>query len=484
MKKLQKGLILLCFPILLSVSCSSNKIPDENGDDSSLQFDSPSENDSKNDELLEENEELESEPNENDIEDSEPSENDENSEPEDIEEPLVLDFFPDEDEVILIMDELPEEDSLEEQIDDYDEPEPVLEEPSAENSVFFTSELSKKDSLSQNNDRVTATDDIKTSGDITETTYINKIEDNKDLQAASFIEPLIEVSKTNTIEDVEEYEDIIVPSRKISLKEGEYIDITYPGIEWKFYGLTDNSSDIEFVDLKQNSTNTKITLLAKKAGNKILHFYKIDFLTDSYIDDFIEVEILASEKKENNEKMDVHKEVPKYSQVKSGIEKVKKENKPENEAISEEKKTEDKIIESDGNIKSEVIPQNTSNKEIEKITESSVTDNKKEEKKESSEVKQTFNAEDILKDAKKFYNSKNYKEALSKITEYLSISTDKRDEALYLEGQLYETQSNIRNIKSAINAYNTLINNYPASKFWNDANKRIIYLKRFYMEGR
>ena len=67
---------------------------------------------------------------------------------------------------------------------------------------------------------------------------------------------------------------------------------------------------------------------------------------------------------------------------------------------------------------------------------------------------------------------------------FLELSVEKRDEALFLQGQLYESQSNVKNIKKALESYNSIIANYPSSKVWEDANKRIIYLNRFYLKGR
>ena len=82
------------------------------------------------------------------------------------------------------------------------------------------------------------------------------------------------------------------------------------------------------------------------------------------------------------------------------------------------------------------------------------------------------------------YNEKEYKASLSKLNQFFELSTDNRDEALYLKGQILEEKSEVRDIKGAIDAYSTLTKNYPASKFWDSANKRIIYLKRFYLEVR
>ncbi len=53
-----------------------------------------------------------------------------------------------------------------------------------------------------------------------------------------------------------------------------------------------------------------------------------------------------------------------------------------------------------------------------------------------------------------------------------------------LEGLILEAKSEVRNIKSAIGAYDTLIKNWPQSDYWRKANERSIYLKRFYIDIR
>ena len=90
----------------------------------------------------------------------------------------------------------------------------------------------------------------------------------------------------------------------------------------------------------------------------------------------------------------------------------------------------------------------------------------------------------MLTEAQNLYNQKKYKDSLQKVQLFLEYSPSKRDDALFLQAQLYETQSEIKDIKKAINIYNTIINNYPTSKHWDNSNKRVIYLNRFDLKGR
>ena len=105
-------------------------------------------------------------------------------------------------------------------------------------------------------------------------------------------------------------------------------------------------------------------------------------------------------------------------------------------------------------------------------------------KQSSIEEKENFDPKTLLKEAKLLYNEKEYSLALEKIERVLEQNDIGKDEALYLQGQCYEAKSEIQNIKKALNSYTLLVENFPASKYWDNANKRIIYLKRFYLEAR
>ena len=58
------------------------------------------------------------------------------------------------------------------------------------------------------------------------------------------------------------------------------------------------------------------------------------------------------------------------------------------------------------------------------------------------------------------------------------------DEALFLQGQAYEADSPRRNIRKALSCYEILTQTYPLSRFWDAADRRIRYIRRFYFDIR
>ena len=299
--------------------------------------------------------------------------------------------------------------------------------------------------------------------------------------------------------NLSDIEKDITPSRSVTLKKFEYLDVTYPGTGWIYMGLTDNSKDIAYFGRKLGTKDTKFSLQARAAGTKIIHFYRNDPLTGQYLDDYIEV-IITAENGSNK----THVEAPAYKIPVQKKEKPvnKVEEKQETEEAAEEKAQESK--KEAAAVKAKESTQGADSLVTKKTSEpvkKSDSENKTETEKTTASTKayepvesdtgktntSSTKASDpatLLQEAQLLYNEKEYSAALNKLNLFFEYSTDKGDEALYLKGQILEAKSEIRDIKGAIDAYTTLTKNYPASKLWDSANKRIIYLKRFYLEVR
>ena len=538
-------LIALLFSFVF-FSCASKPAP-ESADEQVIE--APSENiENVENKTLEENREENS--TENSENDNNEYEIDELDEIEVIDEPIVIDFFPIEEE-----EESENNDSknveakdsdniiLEEIIEDFEELTPIEEIEKTENSV------ENKDLENSNNfDSQLIQENQKKENNL-ETTEVNpSTKQESETLTEENIEnfPIIEVeSEENQQDEISQSElEIlyanIVPSRKISIKLGEKILITYPGLNWKFYGITDDSKDVELIERNKIRTNTTFEFITKNSGIKILHFYKFDNVTQNYIDDFIEIEIISENTEDEvldvslleEEKSNVAKtetktvEAPKYKKVESAkkigtkkqineesqkiqetesketdkIEKVQKEIENNKKIIQNKnkvvKKSEDSKVSntSEEEIiknkvqkqvvqKKETVVKKSEEKPVETKTEIEDNSTPEEENEESPSLSKS-EIDDLLLSAKKLYNEKKYKESLEKVNLFLELSVEKRDEALFLQGQLYESQSNVKNIKKALESYNSIIGNYPSSKVWEDANKRIIYLNRFYLKGR
>ncbi len=296
------------------------------------------------------------------------------------------------------------------------------------------------------------------------------------------VEPVIEIQE-------EPEEIIITPSRSVSLKKGETLVITYPGSGWIYMGSTSEYNNLASRGRKLGTTDTKYTLLAKEPGTQIHHFYKVDNLTGEYIDDYIEVTVL--EKKGTSSTVvnapDYKEVVPKKAETpaKSSTTKKKEAEAQAQKQAEEEAKAQAKT-ETTTEAKATAATASKSSAKTETKTEDTVIviDDEETEVVEVLEegVESIPDLESYMTQAKSLIQSKDYVKAYNALTTYLEYANDGRDEALYMLGQLLESDSPIKNIKEAINTYQSLCDSYPASKYWDSANKRIIYLKRFYID--
>ena len=293
----------------------------------------------------------------------------------------------------------------------------------------------------------------------------------------------------------------IKPSRSMTIKKNQYIDITYPGTGWIYLGQKDNKKDFTFFGRKLGGKDTSFTLRAKNPGTYLLHFYKNDPLTNSYIDDYLEV-IVENKETSSTE----HILAPNYATIvppKVTITaETRKENKKQNinktvdENKNKQQKTQEEQIQNsvtkkqiDSSVKTVIQTQDAEN--TNEIPETSNTQNIIETKQEENNTQNKPNQNlDKLKEsellalAKKQFANKEHSNALFTLEKFFEKAVSKIDEGLFLQGQILESKSDVQNIKGAIDSYELIVKSYPASAYWTQANKRTIFLKRFYINIR
>ena len=258
------------------------------------------------------------------------------------------------------------------------------------------------------------------------------------------------------------------PSRSMTAKNNQYVDIIYPGRGWIYMGEDEGKDQIlRYFGRKLGTENTTFTLRTTKSGETVLHFYKNDVLKGEYIDDYLEIKVLEESAKPNE-----RAKAPSYEesvpQKPVRLEK-KAETQEETQKTDEIKNIEEKTSDNEQKLSSQ---DETNLKKNDVSNEVSRPEQKKNLK---------IDTKNLLEQAKKDFEAKSYAQALSEVQQYLDTQNTRIDEALFLQGQILEADSEVKNIKSAIDSYNSLIKNYPASTFWQEANRRKIYLNRYYV---
>ena len=326
-------------------------------------------------------------------------------------------------------------------------------------------------------------------------------EENNDILEFPFqdenSEGFIQVESENSLDEnqTEEIQENtkIIPSRSVSMKNYQYLDIVYPGNGWIYLGESDNSKNFIFYGRKLGGKDTSFTLRSKNPGRFNLHFYKNDALTGNFIDDYLEV-IVDDEKSSSNEHIlcPMYKEIvpPKYekNQVKDKNlqkEELLQENQNTTEASPQEKTPTEK---EEQDIQGKTVIQNASSLQDENSLEKTVSpenslksENPQNPLETQKEEIESLPVELLLDKAQELYEQKNYEEAKKVLDKFMLSSVSKIDEALFLQGKILEAKSPVQNIKGAVDSYDLIVKRYPKSKFWTQANKRSIYLKRFYI---
>ena len=320
-----------------------------------------------------------------------------------------------------------------------------------------------------------------------------------------------------------------VPSRSVTIKNNQYLDVVYPGSGWVYLGETEENRDqkkqpiFSYFGRKLGTTDTTFTLRSRKPGTTLLHFYKNDALTGQYIDDYLAVTI-----ENENAKAGVRATAPAYAEVVPPKPSRQTRQSYEN-IVSTGSKTESAPQTPATQSTGTTASQNTAQSAQSASTTPSATANAQgttvlpasEDRGVKTVIQTTESAPggdakaiatapaydgttaqtggtattgttategesdlDLLEQAKRSYAAKQYETALDQVQRYLQDATTKIDEALFLQGQVLEAESSVKSIRSAIDSYESLTKNYPMSTLWGKANNRIIYLKRFYIEIR
>ena len=310
-----------------------------------------------------------------------------------------------------------------------------------------------------------------------------------------------------------------IPSRDMKMQKNQFLEVSYPGSGWIYLGDDTGKESFSYMGRKIGSTETVFTLRSKLEGEALLHFYKNDALTGTVIDDYLK--IIVQGKSTANDRVKAPSYalvVPPKPQRKAAVQTPLVENTkvssashetdkaPETQKTNitqnqEQKKpsiaqasAKDNLQDLNEESGSKTVIQNTQTKaEIEEDPDMFVGEAEVEDLMNPSETKSSENlipsnelnsSDQILELANKCFSEGKYKETLAHLDDFFEKATTRIDEGLFLKGRTLETPSEVRNIKEALDTYETIVNQYPQSIDWEKAKERVIYLKKFYFNIR
>lgn len=268
------------------------------------------------------------------------------------------------------------------------------------------------------------------------------------------------------------------PSRSVTVKNSQYLDVIYPGSGWIYLGEKDANDLMRYYGRKvsPDGEETKFTLKATKSGSTVLHFYKNDALAGKFIEDYLAVSVSTETER------DTHVSAPNYADYVPKGQRGKKLPAEEAAPKATEAVTE-RPAQAESKSSPKIVASSSTGTSIERSSGSA--SQIQEQRPASQNQAANVAAGDLLKKAQQEYDAKQYAECLATIQEfYKNADESKMDQALYLEARALEAPSPSRNIKSALHTYQTLVNRYPQSSLWEAANNRITYIQRMYIDIR
>ena len=262
----------------------------------------------------------------------------------------------------------------------------------------------------------------------------------------------------------------IVPRRSVNAKMNQFIDIPYSGRKWIFLGETEATSPpvVRFVNRTFSGDDTLFSVQAKNPGKTILHFYRQDALENTYIDDYVAVEVLDEKAVGTNE----HVRAAEIAFGKSASAQDAADSGAGNGYSSDAGKIA-------GNLHSAL---QTAVAKVSAAGQAQSAQNV--QSSNGISEKDSAEAEQIYMAAQKAFEEKRYQDSLTSLTEYEASAGEDSDKALILRARVYESDSDKRNIKAALEAYEKIVNFFPESVFWDEAKRRSTYLRRFYFDIR
>jgi len=297
----------------------------------------------------------------------------------------------------------------------------------------------------------------------------------------------------------EKPEEQVVFSRVVRLIVGQMLEIPFRGTGWVYLGELGNrrglSYDSRRLDTQGGNTlGQSFIFRAETAGTYILKFYRQDFIQDYIINDYVQVIIGEADDSGRGRPFSAIERgrviaeprwpfVPEAADSTSGI--VSPPPAAGTSAVTTPQRTDAlQNVEPTGvepAIRSSTpvtaAPSQTGASPSPDVTIPATST-------ERTRASESISPEEYVRQAKQEFDAGRVEQALAIIGQMRQRYPSGTDEAWWLLGQLYESNSTVRDIKQSLECYRTLINEYPQSNRVDDARRRIAYLERYYLNIR
>ena len=275
-------------------------------------------------------------------------------------------------------------------------------------------------------------------------------------------------------------------TRSVKLYTGQRLEVVYPGEGWVYLGESSAQKGIKYQQRKLQSGTSIFHFGAVDEGSYILNFSHFDVFSDNFISDSIAVHVEKAKTKLSNTvkapdykgAVNTAKELEKKESLIDKKNKIGHENESKKD-IESSKSAAGAMSGTPLKAESSSSAKKNENSTVYDSPDILTVTEKSESKTAGKDLK---SAAEVLDMIRGYISEGNAANALNSAEEFFKNYSVNLDEALFLRGQAYELNGPNKNVKKALEAYQTLTKAYPESKFWDKADARIRYIKKFYID--
>ena len=260
-------------------------------------------------------------------------------------------------------------------------------------------------------------------------------------------------------------------SRMVAVEEKQRLEITYPGHGWVYVGEQTSQPGLKYEQRKLQDENSIFMFTAERKGDYVLHFSYFDVFTNDFITDAVAVSVSAARSAAAKSTV----KAPEY-QNGSDSDTPGAETTKAAQTAPQLSSNSDDIAEAVSAAQS--APSTAASQAAETAGGSTG------QASASDAAEEALSPDRLLEKARTAIASADAGAALTYLDTFFTTAEQKLDEGWFLRGRAYELNGSARNIRLALDAYRTLTDTFPQSKFWAEADARIRYITGFYINIR
>ena len=282
-------------------------------------------------------------------------------------------------------------------------------------------------------------------------------------------------------------------SRMVAVEEKQRLELTYPGHGWVYVGEQTSQPGLKYEQRKLQDNNSIFMFTAEKKGDYVLHFSYFDVFTNDFVTDAVAVSVSAA--RSTAAKSTV--KAPDYQNEADAAETQAKKNTKETasqpssnstantgtgttthtaQAASEAPQTAGSGLQSKNSEQAIAAGTTEAASPVMGNTGSITAQNFA-----AADAEAPLSSDQLLEKARTAIAAADAGTALTYLDNFFTTAEEKLDEGWFLKGRAYELNGSVRNIRLALDAYKTLTDGFPQSKYWAEADARIRYITGFYI---